>query len=389
MAIGGVLGYFSFLVVPLLASYGYQIEVLSSTASGDRVPPDFEGWLGSAWVGFKAAVVAFLYVFVPNLVLGTVLVVVFVLLGGLGPAEFANPDRINELGLVLLGIAGVVTVFVELLIAYLLPAAMVNFAAEGSMRAAFGVRSVFGLAASGPYFLSTLLVPVVGFVVLVLSLTVVGTVLAPAVAFWGTVATTRLFGIAYRKVHDVPVKAPVPAGTRPGATPGVDGPAGTPTVGETGGTPRGDPTDADEPRESTGGRPEAVAESGEEVGGVDSSAAEGSTPETVTFEGAADAKPPGDPGDADGSGGSESRKTVDGSDADGSSNVGAETDGSETAGGLEEGDRREGATGDDDGNGSDTTDAAGATGRPDEVDEKDRSDGDESDAESNRGPPRV
>jgi len=230
MTIGGVLGYVSFLLVPLLASYGYQIEVLSSTASGERVPPDFEGWLGLTWNGFKASVVAFVYVVGPNLVLGTVLLVLFVVLGGLGRAELANPDTISEMGLVLLGIAGVVTVFVELLIVYLLPAAMVNFAAEGSMRSAFGLPSVFGLAASGPYLLATLLVPVVGFVVLVLSLTVVGTVLAPAVAFWGAIATTRTFGIAYREVHDVPLAAPAPTGTRPRTAARAAGPTGESTA---------------------------------------------------------------------------------------------------------------------------------------------------------------
>lgn len=199
--IGGLLLYFGVLILPFLQYLGYLVRVIGSTARGEETPPDFDDWLGLTGVGLRVAVVSFVYVVVPNVVLFVGAFVVFGAIGG-GLLRGTPGGRVFVTGGIVTVLFGLfVFAVVEFAISYLLPAAVINLAVEGSTTAAFSFGSVAAIAFTWEYFLAMLQPIVVGFVVGVLGSTVVGTVLLPAIAFWGGVANARMFGIAYRKTH--------------------------------------------------------------------------------------------------------------------------------------------------------------------------------------------
>lgn len=201
LTIGGLLLYFGGLVVPFLAFLGYLVKVIASTANAEETPPDFEGWLPMTGVGLRAAVVTFVYVVVPNVALFVVAFLAFGAIGG-GFLRGTPGGRVFVTGgIVTLLFALFVFAVVEFAISYLLPAAIINLAVEGSTAAAFSFGTVASIAFTPAYLLAMLQPLVVGFVVAVLGSTVVGTVLLPAIAFWGAVANARMFGVAYREVH--------------------------------------------------------------------------------------------------------------------------------------------------------------------------------------------
>jgi hypothetical protein len=170
LLVGGILTFLAFLVLPVFVLQGYLVRVLDAAARRERTPPSFTQW-GALFVdGLK--------MFVVNLVYGLfVLVPLALLLGGLlviVPGEPMSmegtgatpppPPTGSGGGVLVVVLLFALVVVVGLLLAYLLPAALANFAIEGSLGSAFALRTIASGAFTGEYAVAWVLAVVVGIV---------------------------------------------------------------------------------------------------------------------------------------------------------------------------------------------------------------------------------
>lgn len=196
MLIGGLILFFAFLIIPIFFFQGYLLRVLGSTVRGESEPPAWDDWGGLFVDGLKATVVAFVYGIVPTIVfvgIGTVLV-------GLGGAAGDSG------GGILAGFGLLTFLFfipVLLIVYYIVPAALANMAAEGSIGAAFDFDMISNVVLSVDYLVAVLMPIVVGVIIniisFVLGITIIGYLLVPFVSFYGQVAIFRMFGLAFAK----------------------------------------------------------------------------------------------------------------------------------------------------------------------------------------------
>ncbi|RAW46237.1 hypothetical protein DQW50_05575 [Halorubrum sp. 48-1-W] len=192
--IGGLLTIFGFLLVPLFVLAGYFVRVLDRTADGDEVPPTFDD-LGELTVtGVKAAVIGLVYGFVPLLVGG---VGVLVGIAGIGAGD--GEGIVAGLGVLGVLVGGMVWFALALLVAYLLPAALANFARTRSVGAGFDVGTLKPIWTSRAYALAwgtALVVFLIGSVVAgVLNVVpVLGTIAGAFVGFYFAVAGYSVIG---------------------------------------------------------------------------------------------------------------------------------------------------------------------------------------------------
>jgi hypothetical protein len=196
--IGGVLGFFSFLLIPLIFLSGYLYRVLEGTIEGDDVPPEFTDWGEMFTRGVGVTVIAVAYAIIPLLIYA-VIVSVF-----LGAGSMAGGDP----GGVLAGVgilASVLLIPVLLFAYYVIPAAIANYASTGQLGAAFDFSTITNVVFTSDYLAAVLLPIVVGIllwiVTVVLVITVVGILFVPFVQFYGEVAIFRMFGTAFRRTQ--------------------------------------------------------------------------------------------------------------------------------------------------------------------------------------------
>ena len=199
IAIGGILLFFSFLLIPLFFVMGYLINVLKTTVNGESEPPAFEDWGELFVTGIVGTVISFVYSIVPFLIFGGI-AVVFTGLGGLIGGD--GGGVLAGLGLLTFLLA----IPVVFLVYYMVPAALTNYAIEGKLSAAFEFGTLKPVLLSVEYLVAVLL-PLVVAVLLwvvtgVLSITVIGLVLVPFLQFYGQVAVFRMFGSAFKSVSD-------------------------------------------------------------------------------------------------------------------------------------------------------------------------------------------
>ncbi|WP_129116516.1 DUF4013 domain-containing protein [Halegenticoccus tardaugens] len=140
-------------VVPLVFVAGYLVRVLAHASTGGRDalrgatdPPTFDDWRRLGRDGLAAVGIAAAYLLVPTVVL-------LVTVGG----AVTRAGETGDLGAaatagVLAG--GTVTLFVALAFAYLLPAALANYAVERRLRAAFELRTIRRAAIDADYFVA-------------------------------------------------------------------------------------------------------------------------------------------------------------------------------------------------------------------------------------------
>ena len=133
VAIGGVLSFLSFLLVPIVLVAGYYVRVLRSTMHGEEMPPAFDEWGDLATDGLKAVVIGFVYSLVPSVIGG----VVFAIAG----VSFFGGAANDSGGLALAGgliflVGSLIVLVLGLAVAYVLPAALANFVERESLGAA-------------------------------------------------------------------------------------------------------------------------------------------------------------------------------------------------------------------------------------------------------------
>lgn len=197
--IGGLLLVFFWLFVPLLAFFGYIVRVLRTTAEGEENPPEFGDWGDMIVDGLKGMVVFLAYGIIPYALLFGIITFMGVL-GQAGESGQAIAGGIGILGFLL-------TLVVSVVVQYIVPAALANFAREERIGAAFDFSTLQNVLLSSDYFVAWLL-PIVVFVLLYgigifLAITVVGLILLPWLYFYGFVVTYRMFGMAYAKALDL------------------------------------------------------------------------------------------------------------------------------------------------------------------------------------------
>lgn len=194
IVIGGLLGIFSFLIVPAFALVGYYVEVARAGVEEAPEPPEFTDWGDLIVKGIVGTVIMIAYAIIP------ILLVMFTT--GVG---FAGASQGGTAGGILGGI-GALGFFVALIgllvVYYAIPAAIVNYAIEDSIGAAFDVSAIKPVLLSGDYLVAWLVPFVLAFVLnivgVVLAFTVVGLVLLPFLHFYVYVSVMYMFGRAFQ-----------------------------------------------------------------------------------------------------------------------------------------------------------------------------------------------
>lgn len=142
--IGGILSVFGFLLIPLLPVYGYIIRVIRHRLEGDRRPPTFGDWEALFVDGVKAFVIGFVYLLIPGIV-GTITV------GGSIAAMATGTRGGAAAGLAGLGLGLLLTFVLALVFGYVAVAAIVNFAKEGRVGAAFDFATIKPVVFNGDF----------------------------------------------------------------------------------------------------------------------------------------------------------------------------------------------------------------------------------------------
>ena len=204
VAIGGLLSLLGFLLVPALLVMGYVLRVLRATMRGDREhPPVFDDWGEMAVDGLKAFVITLVYGFVP----GVVLLAAFVF----GFAGFASGSDAGAVtgGLVWL-LGGLLSFVLGLAVAYVIPAALLNYAEKDSLGAGFAAGDVFAILTDRAYmtafgyaFVLFLAVGVVSG--LLNAIPILGAVAGAFLGFYAAVMAAYIYGTSYAEMDTVSV----------------------------------------------------------------------------------------------------------------------------------------------------------------------------------------
>lgn len=142
--IGGGLSIFGFLLLPILPVYGYLVRVIRHTLAGDPQPPTFGEWEELFIDGLQALVISVAYLIVP----GIVGIVTF---GGAVAAMATGSRGGAAAGLAGLGLGFLLTFVLTIVFGYVAVAALVNFAREERIGAAFDVATLRGIVTDGDY----------------------------------------------------------------------------------------------------------------------------------------------------------------------------------------------------------------------------------------------
>lgn len=199
--IGVALIFFFWLIIPVFILGGYYINVLRQTEAGNEEPPAFGNWGKLIIDGLKALVIAIGYFLIPTILF----MVVAVFMGGLGVLVSGGSNAaaagISIVAILLL----LVTFLVALVIVYVYPAALVNFAKHDSIGKAFDFGTIKNVAFTSDYFIAWILAFLVNFVANIITnilfITIIGIILIPFVAFYSAVVVQNLYGRGFAKAQ--------------------------------------------------------------------------------------------------------------------------------------------------------------------------------------------
>lgn len=215
LIIGGIVAFFSFLLIPAFWLMGYLMRVLRATMHGnDERVPRFSDWTDLTVDGLKAFVIALVYGLIPAIVGGIVMTV-----GGVGLAASNSSAGAIAGGLVLL-VGGLLTLVLGLLAWYLIPAALMNYADKGTVGAGFAFGDIRPMLSSGTYATGWLyalgLLVVAGVITSVLNVVpFLGIVVGAFVGFYAAVAAYYIYGRTWAEMHPVEMREEQVTGDRP------------------------------------------------------------------------------------------------------------------------------------------------------------------------------
>lgn len=208
--IGGGLTLFGFLVLPAIVVNGYLLRVVEAAVAGDEQPPQFDDWVDLFVDGVLVFVVEFVYAAIPAFIFAAVVGFV-VAIGAIAGTSMDDPSVWLGIG-VIAAIPVLAALLFVLLAAYLLPAALANFAMTGDLEAAFHVRTVARAAFTVDYAVAVLLAILVGIVLGLIGGLLVLILVGFFVLFYLQVVVYHLFGQGFARGLDleVPAEAPDP-----------------------------------------------------------------------------------------------------------------------------------------------------------------------------------
>lgn len=207
--IGGVLGFFSFLLLPIFPLQGYFLRVAKTSVEGGTDAPAFDEWDELFVDGIKVFVVTIAYFIVPTVLLAVVTFLTVGISSVVTSGVEAPPAAASGLSVVG-GLLVLASLLVYLVFVYIYPAGIVNMARKGDVGAAFDFGTVLSVAFTADYFvagvLAILLALVVGVLTVVLGALTFGVflLLGVFVQFYVQVAFFYLFGRGYAKALDLP-----------------------------------------------------------------------------------------------------------------------------------------------------------------------------------------
>ncbi|KAB1188201.1 MULTISPECIES: DUF4013 domain-containing protein [Haloferax] len=216
--IGGVLGLLSFLIIPSFIVIGYLLRVVRTTMRGDERPPEFDDWGDMLIDGLKGFAIMFVYALIPLAIF-----IAFAFIGALGAVAGGGSDAAGVFG-GLVGLLGLLVAFVlGILAAYLIPAALANYAETDRMGAAFEFGELRPILTSGKYATAWLTAFVVLFaaslIVGILNIIpLLGFVVGAFVTFYAAVAAYYIIGTTWGELHDIEM---MDEGEMPGEQPAV------------------------------------------------------------------------------------------------------------------------------------------------------------------------
>lgn len=189
--VGGLLTFFSFLLIPWFLVLGYLLRVLDRTADGNDDPPRFDEWGDMLVEGLKAFIITFVYGLLP-----LVLIIFFVIGGVMGAAL---GDTFAALGFLWILLGLLFTFVVTIGIAYFVPAALANFVETGNIGAAFDFGTIKEVTFTETYLIGwlTAAVILIGASILGGMLSVIpfiGWVLGALIIFYAYVSATYIIG---------------------------------------------------------------------------------------------------------------------------------------------------------------------------------------------------
>lgn len=186
--IGGVLLFFSFLLIPMFLVYGYLVRVIRTVTADEAEPPSFDDWGSMLVEGLQAWIIGLIYLLIP-------LIVGAVTIGGSIAAMATGSDvgAAAGIGGSLVGLA--VTVLLTIVFGYVSAAAVVNFAREERFGAGFEVDTLKQVVLTDDFVVAWLLTIVLFIVASVVNvIPLIGWVLAPFVAFYAASVAANLLG---------------------------------------------------------------------------------------------------------------------------------------------------------------------------------------------------
>lgn len=198
IVIGGLLGIFSFLIVPAFALVGYYVEAAKAGVEEAPEPPAFDDWGDLIVKGIVGTVIMILYAIVP--------MVLVMLTTGM---SFAGVAQGGTAGGILGGLGAIgllIALLAMLVVYYAIPAGLVNYAIEDSIGAAFDWSAIKPVLFSADYLVAWLVPFVLAFVLnivaVILAITIVGLILLPFLQFYVYVAVMYMFGRAFTQARE-------------------------------------------------------------------------------------------------------------------------------------------------------------------------------------------
>ena len=196
LLIGGVLVFFSFLLVPILLAYGYIVRTIRRTLSGDPQPPVFDAWGELLVDGLQAWAISLIYLLIPLLVAG-------VTVGGSIAAIATGTESGAAAGVGGLMVGLGLTSILLLVFGYLSVAAVVNFAKEERFGAAFDFGRIKTVVLDRGYAIAWLVSVVILVIAsFVTAIPLIGWLLSPFVGFYAAVVAANLWAGGFDRALD-------------------------------------------------------------------------------------------------------------------------------------------------------------------------------------------
>lgn len=202
--IGGVMTLLSLLIVPIFIYMGYSLEIASRTIKGDDKQPKWENWGKLFSKGAGMFLIGIIYFIVPILIFVAGIIAALPTVFQTMLLDFSSSAYSLLLISLLLsaGIYIIIALLLGLLIGFVFPMALANYAAKGNLGAAFEfgeiwdrIRSVFS-----DYIMAYLVIIVMSILFSsIAGLTAVTVILPVFILFYFNVFVWRVYGLLYKK----------------------------------------------------------------------------------------------------------------------------------------------------------------------------------------------